>query len=335
MPSRIQIRGAAWYVAVDRPDGTERSIGCSKVFGEVTEDKVALMREIYEAIVAAQTAKFERTRAKAKATDKAKPCEKCKLHAPILAILTNGSLAAIAGVPAVAPVPPPPVVPPAPVLPPPSQVVPEYLAYLKANRANQTYLGRKCCLNRMMRELGSASWDGWRRFWTWWETDPTGQDNSKEKYVDDAQAMRSWAMASGYAAPDFKPSVNRPSLSPSQRRQQEELTDDDEGGVPYSVDESKKIRGVLSDRTLPVWSRFGTLICMYAGFAPVDALDLLRNKGVIEWGKGKDGLVWYRNSRHKTAVRIFVPLAPLSPPRCGRTEPPRAESTSARRSRSS
>jgi len=117
-------------------------------------------------------------------------------------------------------------------------------------------------------------------------------------------------MASGYAAPDFKPSVNRPSLSPSQRRQQEELTDDDEGGVPYSVDESKKIRGVLSDRTLPVWSRFGTLICMYAGFAPVDALDLLRNKGVIEWGKGKGGLVWYRNSRHKTAVRIFVPLAP-------------------------
>jgi hypothetical protein len=94
MPSRVQKKGAAWYVVVKRPDGTERPIPCVKVFGEVTKEKVSLMREICDAVVAEQGAKRERTRKEIKP----KGCSNCETYAPLLAALRGGSLGLTTGV---------------------------------------------------------------------------------------------------------------------------------------------------------------------------------------------------------------------------------------------
>jgi hypothetical protein len=306
MPSRVTRKNNAWYVVTKDPDGAERTIPCLP-FGEATDERVALMKRIIDAIVTEMKTKRPEGRPPAP-----KPCPICEGKsqasdtslAATVASAVALALKAMGAAPAAAPVAPPPPVAPAFVTP--VRVCARYLLWLyrrlqKGRGSKQTLLLRRSNLKRLLKDLGRQDWTKWRRLDIYLNESRTDlTSTSKGKYIDAVSVLIRWALRREMNAPDVR--ISRRDLERDKHVDAKQCRP----GRAWKLKQAQAIlRAALAPET-PIWLGLMVHICAYAGFAPADARNMLTGFGTF---RDVDGVFWYTASRQKSTSPISVPVA--------------------------
>lgn len=312
----------AWYVRVDRPGKPDSKIPCV-LFGTPTNDRVALMKSIVDAVVAEAMARKPRGRPPKAAV--AEPADTAAVVAAALAKMLGGGPAAAPGVVAAA----------AAVgeIPTPSECAEWYFAhYMKPGKnAPQTIKSSKSVVGRAIREMGGDSWDAWistdkdNGSWAWVGALMTTDDPPKEmkkatrgRYVSLLHAWRAACAATNakttdgrsYSAiPDFMPGRYRPAALTPHQLLEAGIARESDHVTPFTVEEVRAILRTVDAAGYPLYFRMAVHALAKTGMNPADVYAMFTKGGTFEWDR-KDGIVWYHSARTKTATPIDVPLCP-------------------------
>lgn len=291
---------------VKEPDGTDRTIPCLP-FGEATDERVALMKRIIDAIVVEMKTKRPEGRPPAP-----KPCPVCVGKTPAadtslattVAAAVAAAMKAMGASPAAAPVAPP--APVAPAFVTPVSVCARYLLWLyrrlqKGRGSKQTLLLRRSNLKRLLKDLGRQDWTKWRRLdihLNEGRADLTS--TSKGKYIDAVSVLIRWALRREMNVPDVR--ISRRDLERDKHVDSKQCRP----GRAWKLKQAQAILQASFAPETPDWLRLMVHICAYAGFAPADAKNMLTGFGTF---RNVDGVYWYTASRQKSISPISVPVA--------------------------